>query len=107
MISIISKILLDRDLLQYVPVMFIYIAFSALIMLIYHVDSTNAVIASTATDSLYVSRAVLKELQKSWPIAGILLKLFDKYANDKLKRSKLIESSSKVADYKEIMAQEK
>ena len=69
MISIISKILLDRDLLQYVPVMFIYIAFSALIMLIYHVDSTNAVIASTATDSLYVSRAVLKELQKSWPIA--------------------------------------
>ena len=107
MISIISKILLDRDLLQYVPVMFIYIAFSALIMLIYHVDSTNAVIASTATDSLYVSRAVLKELQKSWPIAGVLLKLFDKYANDKLKRSKLIESSSKVADYKEIMAQEK
>ncbi|CAX43450.1 transcriptional regulatory protein, putative [Candida dubliniensis CD36] len=107
MISIISKILLDRDLLQYVPVMFIYIAFSALIMLIYHVDSTNGVIASTATDSLYVSRAVLKELQKAWPIAGVLLKLFDKYANDKLKRSKLIESSSKVADYKETVANEK
>ena len=55
----------------------------------------------------YMYRAVLKDYKKSWPIAGILLKLFDKYANDKLKRSKLIESSSKVADYKEIMAQEK
>ena len=68
MISIISKILLDRDLLQYVPVMFIYIAFSALIMLIYHVDSTNAVIASTATDSLYVSRAVLKNYKNLGPL---------------------------------------
>lgn len=107
MISIISKILLDRNLIQYVPVMYVYIAFSALVMLIYHVDSANTVIASTASDSLFVSRAVLKELKKYWPVAGVLLKLFDKYANDKLKRTKLIENGNMIVEYKENAAKEK
>lgn len=107
MISIISKILLDRNLIQYVPVMYVYIAFSALVMLIYHVDSDNSVIAATAADSLYVSRAVLKELLKYWPVAGVLLKLFDKYANDKLKRTRLIENGNMIVEYKENAAKEK
>ena len=107
MISIISKILLDRDLLKYVPTMYVYIAFSALIMLIYHVDSNNAVIASTASDSLFVSRSVLKKLSLYWPIAGVLIKLFDKYANDKMKRASVIENGSRMADYQEKVANEK
>ncbi|RCK55270.1 Cutinase transcription factor 1 alpha [Candida viswanathii] len=107
MISIISKILMDKDLIQFVPVMYVYIAFSALVMLIYHVDSANSVIAATASDSLFVSRAVLRELQKAWPIAGVLLKLFDKYANDKLKRTKLIENGNMIVEYKENAAKEK
>ncbi|RLV95706.1 hypothetical protein JA1_000711 [Spathaspora sp. JA1] len=101
MISIISKILLDRDQIKYVPSMYVYITFSALVMLIYHVDSANTVIASTASDSLYVSRSVLKELVKYWPIAGVLMKLFDKYANDKWKRAKVIEHRSQHAAYTE------
>ncbi|EGW33256.1 uncharacterized protein SPAPADRAFT_136216 [Spathaspora passalidarum NRRL Y-27907] len=101
MISIISKILLDRDQIKYVPSMYVYITFSALVMLIYHVDSANTVIASTASDSLYVSRSVLKELSKYWPIAGVLMKLFDKYANDKWKRAKVIEHRSQHAEYTE------
>lgn len=95
MISIVSKILLDLDQIRYVPVMFIYVAFSALIMLIYHVDSSNNVIALTALDSLYVSRAVLQELAKYWPIARVLMNLFDKYGNDKIKRRRLIDHSIK------------
>ncbi|KAG7665515.1 CTF1 [[Candida] subhashii] len=101
MISIISKILLDRDQIQYVPAIYVYITFSALVMLIYHVDSTNPVIASTASDSLFVSRAVLKELVRYWPIAGVLMKLFDKYADDKCKREQVIANGSAIAEYKE------
>ncbi|KAI5963323.1 CTF1 [Candida pseudojiufengensis] len=107
MISIISKILLDRDLLKFVPTMYVYIAFSALIMLIYHVDSTNTVIASTASDSIFISRAVLIKLSEYWPIAGLLIKLFDKYANDKFKRANVIENGSRIAEEKENLANEK
>lgn len=107
MISIVSKILLDRNLIKYCPVMFIYIVFTALVMLIYHIDSPNHVIASTASDSLFVSRAVMKELAKHWPIANVLMKLFDKYANDKMKRAKLIETGSKIAELQELHADQK
>lgn len=101
MISIVSKILLDKGAIKYCPVMFVYILFSALVMLIYHVDSTNPVIASTASDALFISRAVLKELGKYWPIAGVLLKLFDKYANDKMKRAEVIERNNQIVDHQE------
>lgn len=102
MISIVSKILLDHDQIKYCPLMYVYIIFSALLMLIYHVDSPNTAIASTASDSLYVSRAVLKELVKYWPIANVLLRLFDKHANDKMKRAKVIENCSKAAELQDL-----
>lgn len=101
MISIVSKIILDKGHLKYCPVMFVYILFSALIMLIYHVDSSNQVIASTASDSLFISRAVLKELGKYWPIVGVLIKLFDKFANDKIKRAQVIERGTIIAEMQE------
>ncbi|KAK6205338.1 fungal-specific transcription factor domain-containing protein [Scheffersomyces amazonensis] len=107
MISIISKILLDRKQIKYCPVMFVYIAFSALVMLIYHVDSSNSVIASTAADSLMTSRAVLKELTNFFPIAKVLMKLFDKYANDKIKRARVIENGNRIAEYQELTANQK
>lgn len=97
MISIISKILLDKGMVQYCPVMFVYILFSSLIMLIYHVDSSNSAIASTASDSLFISRGVLKELSRYWPIVDVLLRLFDKYANDKIKRAHMIEKGEIIA----------
>lgn len=102
MISIVSKILLDKGLIKYCPVMFVYILFSSLIMLIYHVDSSNPVIAATASDSLFISRGVLKEMGKYWQIVGVLLKLFDKYANDKIKRAHVIETGSLIAELQEI-----
>lgn len=98
MISIVSKILLDKGQIKYCPVMFVYILFSALMMLIYHVDLLNSVIASTAADLLFILRAVLKELSRHWSVATILLKLFDKYANDKILRAKIIASSSRQAE---------
>lgn len=101
MISIVSKILLDKGALKYCPVMFVYILFSALVMLIYHVDSTNPVIASTASDALFISRAVLKELAKYWSIASVLIKLFDKYANDKMKRAEVIERNNQIVDHQD------
>lgn len=101
MISIVSKIILDKGSLKYCPVMFVYILFSALIMLTYHVDSLNQVIASTASDSLFISRAVLKELGKYWPIVSVLIKLFDKYANDKIKRAQMIERGTIIAEMQE------
>lgn len=104
MISIVSKILLDKGQLKYCPVMFVYILFSALMMLIYHVDSPNSVIASTASDSLFILRAVLKDLGQYWPIALVLTKLFDKYANDKIKRARVIENGSKMAELQELNA---
>ena len=73
----------------------------------YHVDSPNHVIASTASDSLFVSRAVLKELAEYWPIANVLMKLFDKYANDKMKRAKVIKTGSKIAELQELHADQK
>lgn len=97
MISIILKILLDKGTMQYCPVMFVYILFSSLIMLIYHVDSSDSAIASTAADSLLISRGVLKELSRYWPIVDVLLKLFDKYANDKSKRAQMIEKGEIIA----------
>ncbi|OBA21799.1 hypothetical protein METBIDRAFT_39216 [Metschnikowia bicuspidata var. bicuspidata NRRL YB-4993] len=101
MISIVSKILLDKGLLGYCPVMFVYVLFSSLIMLIYHVDSSNPVIASTASDSLFISKSVLKELGKYWQVVGVLLKLFDKYANDKIKRAQVIKRGSIIAEMQE------
>lgn len=105
MISIVSKILLERDQIRYCPVMFVYILFLALVMLIYHVDSENNVIATAASDSLYVLRSVLRELAKYWPVAELLRKLFDKYANDKIKRAKVIEKGTKMAYYEDAAAQ--
>ena len=105
MISIISKILLDKQQICYSPVMFVYILFLAIMMLIYHVDLPNHLISSAASDSLFVLRAVLKELSKYWPIAGVLLKLFEKYANDKIKRAHVIEVGSKMAEYEEMSAE--
>ncbi|ODV69365.1 hypothetical protein HYPBUDRAFT_159279 [Hyphopichia burtonii NRRL Y-1933] len=104
MISIVLKILLDRGQLIYCPAMFVYILFSALMMLIYHVDSPNQIIASTASDSLFISRAVMKELTVYWPIARILMRLFDKYANDKFKRAKVIENGNRIAELEELNA---
>lgn len=101
MISIISKILVDKNMVRYTPVMFVYILFSALIMLIYHVDLTNPAIALAATDSLFITRAVLKELGKYWPIVGVLLKMFDKYANSKIKRAQVIERGTIIAEMQE------
>lgn len=98
MISIISKILMDKGMVQKCPVMFVYILFSSLIMLIYHVDSSDPAIASTASDSLFISRGVLKELSRYWPIVDVLLKLFDKYANDKFKRAEMIEKGKIIAN---------
>lgn len=101
MISIVSKIILEKGSLKYCPVMFVYILFSALIMLTYHVDSSNQVIASTASDSLYISLSVLKELGKYWPIVSVLIRLFDKYANDKIKRAQIIERGTIIAEMQE------
>lgn len=101
MISVVSKILLEKGLIRYCPAIFVYILFSALIMLIYHVDSTNQAIASTALDSLFILRAVLRELGKHWPIASVLLKLFEKYANDKIKRAEVIERGTTIAEMQE------
>lgn len=101
MISIVSKILLDNDKIKYCPSMYVYIVFSALIMLVYHVDSSNQVIASTASDSLFISRAVFKELGKYWAMVSVLIKLFDKQADDKIKRAKFIERSSMVHQMEE------
>lgn len=98
MISIVSKILFDKGQIKYCPVMFVYILFSALMMLIYHVDLQNNVIAATAADLLFILRAVLKELSRHYPVATILLKLFDKYANDKILRAKIIASNSRQAE---------
>lgn len=96
MISIVSKIILDKGMIKDCPVMFVYILFSALMMLIYHIDSSNSVIASAASDSLFITRGVLKELGKYWPIVSVLLKLFDKQANDKIKRAKVIERETRL-----------
>lgn len=104
MISIVSKILYDKGQLRHCPVMFVYILFSALMMLIYHVDSPNNVIASTASDSLFISRAVMKELALYWPVARVLMKLFDKYANDKIKRAQVIENGTRIAELEEMNA---
>lgn len=98
MISIVSKIILDKGMIKDCPVMFVYILFSALIMLIYHIDSPNNVIALAASDSLFITRAVLKELGKYWPIVSVLLKLFDKHANDKIKRAKVIERGTRMQE---------
>ncbi|KAG5417308.1 CTF1 [Candida metapsilosis] len=106
MISIISKILMDRDQLKYVPTMYVYIAFSALVMLIYHIDSTNTVIASTASESLLVSRAVVQKLGDYYPVVKVLIKLFDKYANDKIKRASVIESGMMINEMTEKRADE-
>lgn len=102
MISIVSKIMMDKKQLRYCPVMLVYILFSALIMLVYHVDSSNVVIASAASDSLFITRAVLKELGNFWPIVGVILKLFDKYANDKIKRAQMIERGTIIAEMLEM-----
>lgn len=101
MISLISKILLDKGLIKYCPVMFVYILFSSLIMLIYHIDSLNPHIASAASDSSFISRGVLKEMGKYWQIVGVLLKLFDKYANSKIKRAQVIEKGTIIAELQE------
>lgn len=101
MISIISKILLDKGKIQYCPVIFVYILFSSLIMVIYHVDSDNPAIANTALDSLHISRGVLKEFSRYWPIVDVLLRFFDKYANDKFKRAHMMETSEIIIEMKD------
>ena len=107
MISMVLKILLDRDQLQYSPVMYVYILFSAMIMLVYHVDLSLNVVAVTASDSLYVLKGVLKEIAKHYPVATMLVRLFEKYANDRIKRAKVIEKGTKIAEYQEQTASRK
>ncbi|CAH6720061.1 putative cutinase transcription factor 1 alpha [[Candida] jaroonii] len=102
MISIIAKILLEKQLIGVCPVVFVYIIYSALLMLIYHVDSTNKLISSTASDSLVILTNVLKELSKNFSIASVLHKLFEKYASDKFKRAEVIERSTRLAMNQEL-----
>lgn len=104
MICIVSKILFEKGQVKYCPIMFIYIIFSALMMLVYHVDSSNASISSTAADSLYIARAVLKELAFRWPVASILLTVFEKYGADRMKRARLIEKNNQISEYQERTA---
>lgn len=101
MISIVSKILLNDGAIKFCPVMFVYIVFSALIMLIYHVDSSTSTISSAASDSLFICRAVLKELGKYWPIASVLTKLFEKYGNDRIKRAEVIDRNNVIVELQE------
>lgn len=102
MISIIAKIILEKNLISLCPVVFVYIVYSALLMLIYHVDSTNKVISTTATDSLSILTKVLDELSNLFPIASVLQRLFEKYANSKVKRAQVIERSGRLALNQEL-----
>lgn len=102
MISIIARIILERDLVPYCPVVFVYITYSALMMLIYHVDSSNNLISSTASESLVILRKTLQELAINFPIASVLIKLFEKYASDRIKRAKVIEKGSRMAMNQEL-----
>lgn len=102
MISIIARIILERNLVHYCPVVFVYIIYSALLMLIYHVDSSNHLISSTASESLVILRKALQELTVNFPIANVLIKLFEKYASDRIKRAKVIEKGSRIAINQEL-----
>ncbi|EGV60810.1 Transcriptional activator of fatty acid utilization [Yamadazyma tenuis] len=102
MIAIISKILYDKDCIYNCPVMFVYIVYSALLMLIYHVDSSNKLISSTASDSLVTLKTVMDQMSEVFPIAKVLLKLFEKYANDRINRAKVIERTGRIAMRQEM-----
>lgn len=102
MISIISKILSDKGLIFYCPVMFVYIVYSAQMMLIYHVDSTNHLISSTAADSLVILKTVLEQMTNNFPVAKVLLKLFEKYADSQIKRAQVIERTGRKALNQEL-----
>lgn len=106
MTAIVSRIILNENQIVYCPSMFVYIVFMAMMMLIYHVDSPNKVIASTAAESLRISSEVLNELGKHYLIAKILMNIFKKNADNKFKRAKIIENSNILEEYQESNATE-
>lgn len=94
MIAIVSKILLARGQIRYCPGIYSYVLFSALLMLVYHVDSTDQHVAETAIESLDITRKALSEFARNWPIAGTLLILFDDFADNTTKRAAMIEKGN-------------
>ncbi|ODV98056.1 hypothetical protein PACTADRAFT_47878 [Pachysolen tannophilus NRRL Y-2460] len=91
MIALIVQHLMDNDDLRYCPGLMVYVLFSSMIMLIYHIDN-NDKIGEVAKNSLEICRKGLIELSKHWSAGYICLNMLETLKNDKNKRRVVIQS---------------
>ncbi|KAK9460146.1 fungal-specific transcription factor domain-containing protein [Lipomyces oligophaga] len=77
------------DELQNVPAFTVYTLFSAMIMLIYQTKSNNPAAVKAAQHSLKICMHALEELGKSYIIARMILRLFEKAGESKLIRDRI------------------
>ncbi|KAF2198670.1 hypothetical protein GQ43DRAFT_443127 [Delitschia confertaspora ATCC 74209] len=95
MITSIIENLRTHDQLRYTPAFIVYSLFSALIMHVYQMRSTNKSIISATEQRLQVCMDALKEVSKVWLVAKMVHTLFESILGNKHLEERLQKAAGK------------
>lgn len=95
MITSIIENLQAHNELRYTPAFIVYSLFSALIMHVYQMRSTNKSIVQATEHRLQVCMNALKEVSKVWLVAKMVHTLFDSILGNKLLEERLQKAAGK------------
>ncbi|KAJ9669780.1 Transcriptional activator of fatty acid utilization [Coniosporium apollinis] len=95
MITSIIENLQDHDQLRYTPAFIIYSLFSALIMHVYQMRSSNKSIVSATEHRIQVCMNALKEVSKVWLVAKMVHTLFESILGNKVLEERLQKAAGK------------
>ncbi|KAF3200964.1 Transcriptional activator of fatty acid utilization [Orbilia oligospora] len=92
-ITAIIQNLRAHDELKYCPAFIVYSLFSALIMQVYQVRSSQPAIVAITQDRMKVCMEALKEVSKIWLVAKMVYTLFDSILGNKALEERLAKTS--------------
>ncbi|KAF1811917.1 hypothetical protein P152DRAFT_488164 [Eremomyces bilateralis CBS 781.70] len=95
MITSIIESLQAHDELRYTPAFIVYSLFSALIMHVYQMRSSNKSVVSATEQRLQVCMNALKEVSKVWLVAKMVHTLFESILGNKLLEERLQKAAGK------------
>jgi hypothetical protein len=95
MITSIVQNLQNRNELRYTPAFIVYSLFSALIMHVYQMRSTNKAVVAATEERLQTCMSALKEVSKVWLVAKMVHTLFESILGNKTLEERLQKAAGK------------
>ncbi|KAJ9630586.1 Transcriptional activator of fatty acid utilization [Taxawa tesnikishii (nom. ined.)] len=95
MITAIVEALIQHDQLKYVPAFIVYSLFSALIMHVYQMRSSNQSVVAETQRRLNVCMNAMKEVSKVWLVAKMVHTLFESILGNKVLEERLQKAAGK------------